>query len=118
MNEKQKTYLEAKSNVLKALGHPTRLLIAEELGRGERCVCEFVEMAGADYSTVSRHLGVMKQAGLVEDEKRGQQVFYRLRVPCVLNFMECVEEVIRSDADKRLRMLEQEPSIEGSSGKE
>ncbi len=106
MDEKRKIYLEAKSRVLKALGHPTRLLIAEELGRGERCVCEFVEMAGVDYSTISRHLGVMKQAGLVEDEKRGQKVFYRLRVPCVLNFMECVEKVIRSGAEERLRMLE------------
>lgn len=108
MDEKRKTYLEAKSRVLKALGHPTRLLIAEELGRGERCVCEFVDMAGVDYSTISRHLTVMRQAGLVEDEKRGKQVFYRLRVPCVLNFMNCVEEVIRTGAEDQARMLKQE----------
>ena len=108
MDERRKTYLEAKSRVLKALGHPTRLLIAEELGQGERCVCEFVDMAGVDYSTISRHLAVMKQAGLVEDEKRGKQVFYRLRVPCVLNFMECVEEVIRSGVEEQIRMLKQE----------
>jgi len=108
MNGNRKTYLEAKSRVLKALGHPTRLLIAEELGRGERCVCEFVDLAGVDYSTISRHLNVMKQAGLIEDEKRGKQVFYRLRVPCVLNFMGCVEEVIRSDAEKRLKMIGQD----------
>jgi len=108
MNEKRKTYLAAKARVLKALGHPTRLLIAEELGRGERCVCEFVEMAGVDYSTVSRHLTVMKQAGLIEDEKRGKQVFYRLRVPCVLSFMACVEEVIKSGAEEQIRMLKQD----------
>ena len=108
MDERRKTYLEEKSRVLKALGHPTRLLIAEELGQGERCVCEFVDMAGVDYSTISRHLAVMKQAGLVEDEKRGKQVFYRLRVPCVLNFMECIEEVIRSGAEKQISMLKQE----------
>lgn len=108
MDENRKTYLEAKSRVLKALGHPTRLLIAEELGQGERCVCEFVDMAGVDYSTISRHLTVMKQAGLIEDEKRGKQVFYRLRVPCVLNFMECVEEVIRTGAEEQVRMLKQE----------
>jgi ArsR family transcriptional regulator len=108
MDGKRKTYLDAKARVLKALGHPTRLLIAEELGRGERCVYEFVDMAGVDYSTISRHLAVMKQAGLVEDEKRGKQVFYRLRVPCVLNFMECVEEVIRSGAEEQINMLKQE----------
>ncbi len=108
MDEGRKTYLEAKSRVLKALGHPTRLLIAEELGRGERCVCEFVEMAGVDYSTVSRHLNVLKQAGLVEDEKRGKQVFYRLRVPCVLSFMECLEQVIRTGAEERMKMIGQD----------
>ena len=108
MDERRKTYLEAKSRVLKALGHPTRLLIAEELGQGERCVCEFVDMAGVDYSTISRHLTVMKQAGLIEDEKRGKQVFYKLRVPCVLNFMECVEKVIRSSAEEQIGMLKQE----------
>ncbi len=108
MDERRKTYLEAKSRVLKALGHPTRLLIAEELGQGERCVCEFVEMAGVDYSTVSRHLNVLKQAGIIEDEKRGKQVFYRLRVPCVLSFMECIEKVIRTGAEERLKMIEQD----------
>ena len=107
MNDERMTYLEAKSKVLKALGHPTRLMIAEELGRGERCVCEFVDMAGVDYSTVSRHLNVMKQAGLIEDEKRGKQVWYRLRVPCVLNFMGCVEEVIRADAERQMKMLKE-----------
>ena len=108
MDERRKTYLEAKSRVLKALGHPTRLLIAEELDQGERCVCEFVEMAGVDYSTVSRHLNVLKQAGIIENEKRGKQVFYRLRVPCVLSFMECIEKVIRTAAEERLKMIEQD----------
>jgi ArsR family transcriptional regulator len=105
MDDARKAYLEAKSKVLKALGHSARLLIAEELGRGERCVCEFVEMTGLDYSTVSRHLAVMKEAGIVSDEKRGKQVFYRLRVPCVLNFMECVEEVVRADAAEKQKMI-------------
>ncbi len=115
MNEERKRYLEAKSRVLKALGHPTRLLIAEELGLGERCVCEFVDMVEVDYSTVSRHLSVMKQAGIIEDEKRGNKVFYRLRVPCVLNFMGCVEEVIRSDAEKQLSALGRRAEATGSS---
>jgi ArsR family transcriptional regulator len=85
---------EAKANVLKALAHPTRLWMAESLAEGERCVCEFVEGSNADFSTVSRHLAVLRQAGIVEMEKRGKQVFYRLKVPCVLEFMHCVERVI------------------------
>ncbi len=97
--------IEAKAKILKAMGHPTRLFIIEELARGEKCVCEFVDIVGHDFSTISKHLSVLKQAGIVADEKRGQQVFYSLKVPCVLNFMGCIEAVIKSEADSRMRMI-------------
>jgi DNA-binding transcriptional ArsR family regulator len=86
--------MESRAKVMKALAHPSRLFIVEELSMGERCVCELTEMVGADVSTVSKHLGVLKRAGVVIDDKRGQQVFYRLRVPCILNFFGCVEAVL------------------------
>ena len=78
---------------MKALAHPTRLFIVDELSRGERCVCELTDMIGVEMPTVSRHLSQLKSAGIVDDDKRGAQVFYRLRVPCVLNFFQCVEAV-------------------------
>lgn len=81
------------ARILKALAHPTRLFIVDELSRGERCVCELTEMVGVEMPTMSRHLSQLRHAGLVEDEKRGAMVFYRLRVPCVLNFFKCVEAV-------------------------
>ena len=83
--------LEAKARIFKALGHPTRLFIVEQLANGERCVCEFVEMIDADVSTISKHLAVLREAGVVESDKRGLQVFYRLRTPCLIRFMDCVE---------------------------
>jgi ArsR family transcriptional regulator len=86
--------MEARSRVMKALAHPTRLFIVDELSRGERCVCELTDGIGADVSTVSKHLSVLKGAGIVLDDRRGVQVFYRLRVPCILNFFGCVEAVI------------------------
>ena len=86
--------MEARSKVMKALAHPTRLFIVDELSRGERCVCDLTEKIGADVSTVSKHLTVLKRAGIVLDDKRGVQVFYRLRVPCILNFFGCVEAVL------------------------
>ena len=79
---------------MKALAHPTRLFLVDELSRGERCVCDLTEKVGADVSTVSKHLLVLKRAGIVIDDKRGVQVFYRLRVPCILNFFGCVEAVL------------------------
>ena len=53
------------AEVFKALGHPTRLWIVQQLADGEHCVCEFVEAVGADFSTISKHLSVLKQAGLL-----------------------------------------------------
>ena len=63
-------------------------------------------MIEADMSTVSRHLLVLKNAGIVQDEKRGAQVFYKLRMPCILGFFECVERVIRSTAEAKLAVAE------------
>ncbi|WNO10680.1 metalloregulator ArsR/SmtB family transcription factor [Teredinibacter sp. KSP-S5-2] len=99
MNPKDKALYEAKARILKALAHPTRLWMAEELVNGERCVCEFTDVIDADFSTISKHLSVLKQAGIVEDEKRGKQVFYRLKVPCVLKFTQCIEAVIQSQLE-------------------
>ena len=105
MNGQQKALMEAKANVLKALGHPTRLWMAERLADGEKCVCELAKDIEADFSTISKHLSVLKQAGVVIDEKRGKQVYYRLKVPCILNFMPCVEEVIQASAQTHIDLL-------------
>ncbi len=85
---------EARAAILKALAHPTRLFIVDELARGERCVCDLTAMIGADISTVSKHLSILKNIGILRDEKRGLQVYYSLRTPCVLNFFTCCEAVI------------------------
>ncbi len=82
------------------MGHPTRLFLVDKLSKGERCVCELTEMVGADISTVSKHLSILKSAGIVLDEKRGNQVFYSLRVPCVLKFFDCVGAVMKSLTDE------------------
>lgn len=81
------------ARVFKALGHPARLMMVDELSRGERCVCELKALVGFEMPTVSRHLAVLREAGVVEDEKRGQQVFYRLRTRCVVRLFDCVADV-------------------------
>ena len=79
--------------MLRALAHATRLLLVEELARKSRCVWELRDAAGLDISTVSKHLSLLRNAGIVEHEKRGLKVFYSLKTPCVLNFFKCVEAV-------------------------
>jgi len=109
MDPKTHAQYEARARIIKAMAHPTRLFLVDELARhGERCVCELTEMVGADMSTVSRHLAMLKGAGIVEDERRGSQVYYRLRVRCVLNFFECVESVMECNARDQRRLLAQQ----------
>ena len=98
MNTDARRRYEARAKVIRAMAHPSRLLIIDVLSKSERCVCELTELVGSDTSTVSKHLSVMKNAGLVEDEKRGTMVYYRLRVPCILNFFGCVESVLKQAA--------------------
>ena len=93
MRTKTQERLRAQAQVLKALAHPTRLLLVEEMARKSKCVCELTDAAGLDISTVSKHLALLRNAGIVEDEKRGLKVFYSLKTPCVLNFFKCVESV-------------------------
>jgi ArsR family transcriptional regulator len=84
---------KAQAQVFKALAHPGRLLMLDELSRGERCVCELAALVGSEMPTVSRHLSVLRNAGIVDDDKRGAQVFYRLVTPCVMNLFQCVASV-------------------------
>ena len=97
---------KARAVIIKAMSHPTRLFVVDELSKGERCVCELTEMIGADMSTVSRHLSILKSAGIVRDEKRGANVFYSLSVPCVLNFFDCVEAVLKAYADENAHLTD------------
>ncbi len=92
MQKYDKNCCSQEAKVFKALGHPTRLWIVKQLADGEHCVCEFVDAVGVQFATISQHLAILKQAGIIEDDKRGKSVFYRLTCPCVINMLECIEK--------------------------
>lgn len=85
-----------RSQIFKALAHPTRLFIVDKLSEKECCVCEFVNELNVDFSTVSKHLSVLKNAGIIADEKRGQQVFYKLLMTCVCSFNRCIDSFLKT----------------------
>lgn len=91
MTPEVRARFEERARVLKALAHPTRLFMVDVLSEGERCVNDLTEMVGADMSTVSKHLSVLRSVGIVGDEKRGSEVYYSLRMGCVMGFFDCVE---------------------------
>jgi DNA-binding transcriptional ArsR family regulator len=105
MDEKIQAGLLTRAKIFKALAHPSRLFILEQLAEGERCVCELTDMIGADISTISKHLSVLKSAGVIHAEKRGLQVFYRLKMPCILRFFECVGEVVETNAKEQWEIV-------------
>jgi len=86
--------LKLRARVISSLAHPSRLLIVEALEQGEKTVTELTSIVGSDISTVSRHLGVLRNAGIIDSRKDANKVFYRLLTPCLTSFLKCVEQVL------------------------
>ncbi|MBI5250371.1 MAG: winged helix-turn-helix transcriptional regulator [Desulfomonile tiedjei] len=106
MEENQKERLRLKADVFKAMGHPLRLGIIEFLQHGEMCVCDIVDHVGTEISNISKHLSVLKKAGIVADRREGLKIMYRLTMPCAIDFARCVEGVvIRRLDDQRAVMF-------------
>ena len=93
MNQQENIVHEHRVDVLKALAHPSRLYIVLRLGEGEACVGDLTKEIGADVSTVSKHLAILRDVGLVADRRDGQNILYSLACGCILDFIHCVDAV-------------------------
>lgn len=89
MNEPQSVY-DSLARYFSVLGEPARLRILHVLCRQERCVSEILRETGLAQANVSRHLGLMYQAGLVTRRREGTQVFYRVSSPVYLDLCRTV----------------------------
>lgn len=94
-----------RAGILKALAHPVRVLIVDALTAGDRCVRELNALADIDQSGLSRHLAILKKAGIVRDRREGMKVFYHLETPCILKALACTIEVVKADARRKIRVL-------------
>jgi ArsR family transcriptional regulator, arsenate/arsenite/antimonite-responsive transcriptional repressor len=108
MKMKPRQLYEARAKVAKALAHPSRLIMLDALSEKEMCVCDLTDLVGADQSTVSKHLAVLKNAGIVTDRKEGVMIYYRLKVGCLRGFWNCIEGVLKQN-------LKEQQAIMGSS---
>lgn len=104
--ERDKRLYELKAQILAAAGHPIRLGIIDFLADGEQCVCDIALHVAEQRSNVSRHLGVLLKAGIVDQRKDGLRMIYSLRRPCIVNFLSCVSDVLRQQLQDRSRLLE------------
>lgn len=93
---KDRAVYKRQAKVLKALANESRLMIVDRLSRGECTVGELTKMVGSDQSTVSKHLAVLRSHGIVEDRREGNNVYYELLTPCVLEFFSCASQVLNT----------------------
>ncbi len=96
---------ELRADILKSLAHPVRVLIVDALTGGDRCVCELNALADIDQSGLSRHLAILKKAGILSDRREGLKIFYRLETPCILKAFSCAVEVVKNHANRQSRLL-------------
>ena len=80
--------------LFRGLAEPTRVRILLELQAGERRVSDLVESLALPQSTVSTHLGCLRDCGLVESRAEGRQSFYRLAVPELHDLLKAAEAVL------------------------
>lgn len=91
--------LQSRARVIKSLAHPTRLLVIDELRKGRQSVGQLADAAGCDLSTMSRHLAVLRNCGIVSVEKSANTVLCSLATPCILEFFSCIDRVLSGDPD-------------------
>lgn len=116
---KYKNKIDGFVNVLKALSDQGRVRIVMALaGAGELCVCQVVELLGLAPSTVSKHLSILKQAGLVRSRKKGRWVFYSFTDSGEgMVIRECLrnslgdDETVSRDAEILKKVLKEDPEI-------
>lgn len=79
MPRSKTTLIDPDVQLLSALAHPTRLAIVRELiGTSEVCACDFTSCCDVQQPTVSHHLRILKEAGVISAERRGTSIFYRI----------------------------------------
>ena len=95
----------ARARIMKALSSPVRLMIVDQLSRGERCMCELQPLFPMNKSTLSRHVAALKNVGIVSERREGVRCFLKLETPCILNIFDCAMGVIRAEAKRQAKLV-------------
>ena len=80
--------------------------LIDALADKDLCVCEMTELVGADQSTVSKHLAILKETGFLQMEKHGAMNVYSLRCQCLEQFFGCIESVLRQKVQAQQELVE------------
>jgi ArsR family transcriptional regulator len=96
-----------KSDIFQALAHPTRIAILEFLSAGELSAGALIEKLGMEQANVSQHLAVLRAKQLVSNRKSGNQVFYAVRDPIIVEVLNLMRTYFHSHLKESLGMLDE-----------
>ena len=103
---KKNAVYQKQAEMIKALSHPLRIAIIDFLKDGGQCVCDIAHCVCSERSNVSRHLSIMTSAGILEHRKSGLNVIYTIKCPCVLEFLDCIKELLKQNIKSDKKLLE------------
>ncbi|MCC6695462.1 MAG: winged helix-turn-helix transcriptional regulator [Candidatus Hydrogenedentes bacterium] len=103
---KNQSLKEFKAGIFQALAHPTRVAIAEILRDGELSAGAILEQLGLEQANVSQHLAVMRAKGVVSNRKEGNQVFYSLRHPMLVDVLNIMRQYFLQQLSEASEMLQ------------
>ncbi len=101
MDSLKRERFQVGADLFKALSHPARLELLEILAEGPRCVCDLAGTLGLTASAASKFLSQLREAGLIELERKGLQVEYHIVTPCVLKVTDCAISSIMAKRPKQ-----------------
>ncbi|MHC4237959.1 MAG: ArsR/SmtB family transcription factor [Planctomycetota bacterium] len=97
---------EKQAEIAKAMAHPVRVGVLEYVKDGEQCVCDIAEAVGTERSNLSKHLSMMVAAGVLTSRKEGLKVFYRIKTPCVIRFLDCLKDCLKEQITEQQQLME------------
>jgi DNA-binding transcriptional ArsR family regulator len=96
-----------KAELFQALGHPTRIAIVEALRDGELPAGKLIEKLGIEQANASQHLAILRSRSIVVNRKAGNQVFYSLRDPVLIQILDILRGYFSSQLTDTKHILEE-----------
>ena len=96
-----------KAEIFQALAHPTRIAIVEALRGAEKSAGQLIEQLGLEQANASQHLAVLRSKQVVVSRKEGNQVFYSLRDPVLIEVLDILKRYFYSHLSQTMSMLKE-----------
>jgi DNA-binding transcriptional ArsR family regulator len=101
------TLRQFKASIFQALGHPTRIAIIEVLRDGELAAGVIIERLGIEQANASQHLAILRLKRIVTSRKEGNQVFYSVRDPLIIDVLDTMRRYFQAHIEEAMSTLQQ-----------